>query len=301
MSGRGTADRAGAARATLLVIASAACFSTIAILVTLALRAGAPLLTVLAGRFVFAAAALLPVAGVASLGMTPAGSRLALVALAGPLQAILVFCGMLSLRWLPAATLVILFYTYPAWLALIGAWRGTERITTVPAVALGISLTGVVVMIGAPGPGSTHPAGATLALTSALLFAVYVAAIDRVQTRLAPTVTAFWVSLGAGSAFLIAAAVSRRLVLTVAPAVWGYMIALGVLSTALGFALFFSGLRTLGPVRTAIVSTSEPFWAALLGWLLLAQPITAATAGGGLLIAAAVVILTRNKEQLATP
>jgi len=44
-------------------------------------------------------------------------------------------------------------------------------------------------------------------------------------------------------------------------------------------------------VRTAIISTAEPLWAALLGWLVLSQPVTLGTAVGGACIAAAVVLL----------
>jgi drug/metabolite transporter (DMT)-like permease len=44
-------------------------------------------------------------------------------------------------------------------------------------------------------------------------------------------------------------------------------------------------------VRTAIVSTVEPFWGALAASLLLAQPLTSRTLTGGVLVAAAVIIL----------
>jgi drug/metabolite transporter (DMT)-like permease len=47
----------------------------------------------------------------------------------------------------------------------------------------------------------------------------------------------------------------------------------------------------LGPVRTAIVSTVEPFFTALMGAWLLDQPLTFTTLVGGALIAAAVILL----------
>ena len=61
--------------------------------------------------------------------------------------------------------------------------------------------------------------------------------------------------------------------------------------TVIGFMCFLRGLEMLGPVRTAIVSTVEPFWGALLASLVLAQPLTARTLTGGALVAAAVIIL----------
>lgn len=291
MTPNGDADRSRVARATVLIVASAACFSTIAIFVTLALRAGAPLLTVLTGRFFFGTLAIAPIAGIAALGNTPPPLRSALMFRAGVLQAALVFCSGASLRWLPAATLVFLFYTYPAWVTIIVALQRYERVSLRRALALVLSLIGVSIMVGAPGPLVVHPAGAALALASALIFAIYLVYTDRLQASITPAVTSFWIAVGAGVTFVIAAALTRQLTLRVTAPVWLYMAALGALSTAVGYGLFFKGLRILGPVRTAIVSTAEPVWAALLGWLVLAQPVTLGTALGGACIAAAVVLL----------
>jgi drug/metabolite transporter (DMT)-like permease len=287
----GDADRARLARATVLIVASAACFSTIAIFVTLATRAGAPLLTVLSGRFLFGPLAIGPVIGLKALGSTPAHVRNALVFRAGVLQAALVFCSGASLRWLPAATLVFLFYTYPAWVTIIVAVQRGERISLRRGSALVLSLIGVAIMVGAPGRLVVHPAGAALALASAFIFAVYLVYTDRLQAATSTGETSFWIAVGAGLTFFVAAALTRQLTIEVAPSVWLYMAALGVLSTAVGYGLFFKGLRILGPVRTSIISTAEPAWAALLGWIVLSQPITIGTAVGGACIAVAVVLL----------
>ena len=294
-------ERTRVLRATLLIVASAACFSTISIFVSLSLRAGAPLLTILTGRFVFGVLALAPVVGVAALARTPVQLRRALVIRAGVISAGVVFFSGASLRWLTAATLVFLFYTYPAWVTLIVAIRTGERITTRQALALVLSLVGVTIMVGAPGPGSFHLLGAAFALLSALLFAVYLIYTDRLQGSIPPTVTAFWIAVGAGIVFLVAAALTRSLTVDLRLRVWLYIAAPGFISTALGYALFFKGLRLLGPVRTAIVSTVEPIWAALWGWLVLTQPLTVATVMGGLCIGVAVVMLQWPAKKVESP
>jgi drug/metabolite transporter (DMT)-like permease len=66
---------------------------------------------------------------------------------------------------------------------------------------------------------------------------------------------------------------------------------LAVVCTVIAFMLFLRGLATIGPVRTAIVSTVEPFWGAFLASVVLAQPLAARTMTGGVLVAAAVIIL----------
>jgi drug/metabolite transporter (DMT)-like permease len=72
---------------------------------------------------------------------------------------------------------------------------------------------------------------------------------------------------------------------------------MALVCTVVGFMCFLRGLETLGSVRTAIVSTVEPFWGALLASLVLAQPLTARTLTGGALVAAAVIILNLPARQ----
>ena len=74
---------------------------------------------------------------------------------------------------------------------------------------------------------------------------------------------------------------------------------LAVVSTAISFMLFLRGLKALGPVRTAIISTIEPFCTALLGASVLGQPLTKDTLLGGAFIAGAVVLLQLKNENHA--
>jgi drug/metabolite transporter (DMT)-like permease len=55
-----------------------------------------------------------------------------------------------------------------------------------------------------------------------------------------------------------------------------------------------AGLHVLGPVRTSIISTVEPFFTAILGAAILEQALSLAVIAGGALIAVAVIILEQN-------
>jgi drug/metabolite transporter (DMT)-like permease len=146
-------------------------------------------------------------------------------------------------------------------------------------------------MVGPPGAGGLHPAGVLLALSSALLYAGYIPMIDRLGRGLPAAVTSAYATGGAAAIFVAVALVQGGLAVRFAPVGWTAVALLAVLSTVLAFIAFLRGLAVIGPVRTAIVSTVEPFWAALLGSLVLGQAIGLRTMAGGLLIAAAVVLL----------
>lgn len=286
--------------ATVLVALSACAFGAITILVTLASRAGAPLLSTLALRYLIGSAALLLIAGIPALRMARGRIGRHLV-LGGAGQAAIAFGSLLALRWIPAATLVFLFYTYPSWIAAIAAVRGTERVGPLRAAALLLSLLGIGVMVGAPAAASLHPVGVALALGSALVYALYVPFLGTLSDGIPARASAGLVTGGAGLVFVAvglaaslllgADAGELRLTFALAPGAWWPIAALAFFSTVLAFVFFLTGLPVLGPVRTAIVSTIEPFFAAALGALVLKQPLGWPTIVGGACIAAAIILL----------
>jgi drug/metabolite transporter (DMT)-like permease len=288
-------------RATLLVLFSACCFGSIPILITLATTSGARLVDVLAWRYAIAALLLVAVSG--GMGPVRAPGRRALVvtALAGGGQAAIAFVSLSALRYIPAATLTFLFYTYPAWVTVISAVRGAEPLTGRRMLALALSLVGIAVMVGTPGTGGLHPIGVLLALSSALLYAIYIPLIDRLGRGLAPAVTSTYASAGAGIILIIVALAQGGLAVHLSPIAWAAVMVLAVVSTVLAFLAFLRGLAEIGPVRTAIVSTIEPFWTAVLGSAVLGQSIGPRTLAGGTLIASAVIVLQFGQRASTAP
>jgi drug/metabolite transporter (DMT)-like permease len=289
------------ARASSLVLFSACCFGSIPILITLAIGTGAGLIDVLAWRYLVAAVLLVFVSGGIAQVKRPSRVMTPLLVLAGGGQAAIAFVSLSALRYIPAATLSFLFYTYPAWVAVISAVRGTERIGGRRAVALGLSLVGIVLMVGMPGTDTLHPIGVMLALASALMYAAYIPMIDHLGRDLPPAVTSVYASGGAAVILIAVALTQGGLAVHFAPLAWGAIAALAVVSTVLAFIAFLHGLAVIGPVRTAIVSTIEPFWTALLGAVVLSQALGPRTLAGGVCIAAAVILLQLGHRRAAAP
>jgi len=282
--------RAAAGRASLLIALSACAFGSIAILTTFALGTGAPLLSVLTWRYLLAAVVLLAIAAGRGL-QRPDGTGLRVMAAGGLAQATIAVVSLSALRYIPAGTLSFLFYTYPAWVAIIARIRHSEPLTPARMTALGLSLAGIFTMVGAPGAASLHPGGVAMALVSALLYAAYIPMIDAYQRKLTPLVTSMYVCGGAGVLLLLAALTRAELTVALHATAWKAITAMALWSTVIAFLMFLRGLAVLGAVRTAIISTIEPFFTALLGAWLLRQPLTRTTFFGGALIAAAVVLL----------
>jgi len=130
-----------------------------------------------------------------------------------------------------------------------------------------------------------------LALTGAVLYAIYVPMINELQRNLPSVATAAHMSAGAAIILVVAAVTRGEFAIRLQTTAWVAILGLSLISTVGAFLLFLRGLRVLGAIRTAIISTVEPFFTALLGAWLLSQPLTRTTLIGGALIAAAVLLL----------
>ena len=281
--------------ATLLVAASALCFGSVSTLTLVGTGAGASLPTLIMWRYVLAAPLLLVAAGQRRPAVAvPRGVRWRIILMGGGGQAIVTALTLLSLRWVPAATEAFLFFTFPAFVTILAALRGTERLTGARAIALLLALGGIGIMVGSPGAASLDPRGVALVIGGALAYAIYIPMIDGLRRASNAPFTSAWLSVGAAVVFGTWALLDRSLFVALPARSVLAAVALALFCTAAAFLLFLRGLAVLGPVRTAIVCTLEPFWTSVLAALVLGQPITGRTLAGGALIAGAVLLLQRG-------
>lgn len=288
-------------RATALIVISALSFGSISVLTVLTTGTGIPLLTIMAWRYVLGAVLL---AGTARATRTRSVSRrqiLQLLLIGGFGQALITYLSLYSLRYIAVGPLAFLFYTYPAWVAAIAALRQTEKLTLFRATALVLALIGVLVMVGAP-MEKLNPLGVALAIGSALLYSIYLPALEHVQQGVPAMYATFLLILGAAVTFVLAALFASELFIPREASVLTNIVLLAVISTVIAFSTLIKGLSVLGPVRTSIIATVEPFFTAILGVLVLGNQLGITTIVGGVLIAAAILIIewSSTRTQIVT-
>ncbi len=277
-----------------MLVAFAACgFGSISVLMVIGQRNGLTLASAMSWRYLLATPLLLIIAGPGLRALTR--QRAATLLIAGGLgQVAISGISLYSLRWLDVATLGFLFYTFPAWVTAISAVRGLERIDARKLTALALALGGLVVIVGAPSAAALPAAGVACALGAALIYAVYIPLLHWMRGPLTASAAAALVIAGAAIAYTIGALWRGEFHVAMSGTAWAIVGTLAVGSTVLTFITFLNGLAVLGPVRTAIISTIEPFYTAILGALVLHQQLGPGTAIGGVLVAAAVLLLQRQ-------
>lgn len=292
-------DRTARVGAGLTLLAASG-FAAVSILTSVAMRTGLSLETVLTWRYVLSAVVLVVWVGTQTYPkrMRP-NEALLWMAAGGGGQALMVYLALSSLAYISAATLAFLFYTYPVWVTIVQALRGAERLDARRAAALTLSFAGTAVMVGSPEMGGGALRGVGLALGAAVLYGLLIPAMQWMQKDWPIAVTSAYSKIGAALCFLALSTGNQTFQFALTAPAWGAVIALTLWSTVLPSIFFLMGLMRLGPVRTAIVSTVEPFLTAVLGAVVLSQPLTARTLAGGVAIVAAVIVLQVRRSRVA--
>ena len=211
-------------------------------------------------------------------------SRLRLAGVFGLMTAAMNIAFYLALDHLPLGTTVALEFLGP--IAVAAAGSRTRR----DVAALFAAVIGVALIVDVHWSGSVL--GVVLALVAAACWAGYILLGRRVAVR------------GAGiedltTGFVVAAIVTSPLALTVVPAVkagenvwWLILLALGlgVLSTAVPYALDQVVLRSVGPARFAVLLALLPVTAAVVGFIALRQVPALTELLGILAVAGAILV-----------
>jgi drug/metabolite transporter (DMT)-like permease len=78
--------------------------------------------------------------------------------------------------------------------------------------------------------------------------------------------------------------------------VWGVL-----MGTVAPFLLVLGSLRRIGAQRAGIVGTTEPLWAAIIGFALLGETFAPVQALGGIVVLAGVVVAETARQPVLTP
>jgi drug/metabolite transporter (DMT)-like permease len=302
------------ATGTAFTLLAALGFAAVSTLTSVAVGHGTSLANVLTWRYVLASVVLVAYVGARGYPRMASREVAKFIVIGGGGQALLVGLALSSIAYIPVATLAFLFYTYPSWVTIVQAVRGAERVTMRRIVALGLSFGGIVVIAGlplgarlgaaavaapAPVPDAGYWTGVGLALAAAVVYGAYIPTMQVLQKSHAVPVTSALAKIGSAACFLVWSASNRSFDMHLSASAWGTIAALALFSTVLPSVFFLMGLMRLGPVRTAIVSTVEPFITAIIGAIVLGQALTVRTLVGGAMIVSAVVILQYRRERVA--
>ncbi|HEY6759804.1 MAG TPA: EamA family transporter [Baekduia sp.] len=280
----------------LFCLASAAGFGAMGVFGKLAYDAGATVGTLLAVRFVLAAAVLwgfVLVTGrggeVLALPRRDALMALALGAIGYSAQAGAYFA---ALDRLDASLLALLLYTFPVIVTVAAVALGREAFSSRTAFALLLACGGLVLVLAGAASGALDGLGTALGLTAAIVYSAYILVSEGVTRRVSPLALSTLVCTGAAFTLSVVGAVDGSLRLgEVSAGGYGWIAAIAGVSTVGAVGLFFAGLSRVGPSATSILSTLEPVVTVTLAFAVFGESFSPAQLLGGMLVLSAVIVV----------
>src|SRR3954471_19579483 len=278
-------------RGIALCVLSACGFGAMAIFAKEAYADGVTVVTLLALRFLMAAAlfwALVAARGARMPTRRVCFTGIALGALVYAAQGGLYFG---ALTRIDASLTSLLTYIYPILVFLGAVALGRERATGRRVGALGLASAGTALVLAGGSVGAVDGLGVAMALGCAVVYGAYILMTDRLIGDVDPFVLAALVTTGAALSTTVAGAGTGSLHVDFAAAGWGWLAALAWGSTVIGISAFMVGLRDVGPATASIVSPAEPAVTVGLAALLYGEALGSSQLAGGVLVLGAVVIL----------
>ncbi|MDX6533950.1 MAG: hypothetical protein QOF68_1694 [Gaiellales bacterium] len=290
----------------MLCLASAAAFGTSAIFGKLAYEQGATVGTLLASRFVLAAALFWLFMGTTGrvrrlrgLSRRDVGIALALGIMGYSAQSGAFFA---ALQRLDASLLSLLLYTFPTIVTVAAVVLGRERATRRTALALALASTGLVLVLAGARDGALDLVGVGLGLTAAVVYSAYILTSEGVASRLGALTMSALVCTGAAVSLTLGGfALGDLHPGDVSAAGFGWLGGLAVVSTVGAIALFFAGLQRVGPTAASILSTLEPVVTVVLAFQIFGESLGAVPLAGGALVIVAVLAVRAPMRLAAEP
>jgi drug/metabolite transporter (DMT)-like permease len=226
---------------------------------------------------------------------------LRLVALAAVTLWVNQLCFVFALDLTAASTVGILLGAIPVFTGLFGLVLGTERASRRFWAAAAISFAGVsLVAVGAVGEISASATGIALGIATAATWAAYSVAFAPLTktysvTRLSAVVLpCTWVLIA-----LAGIPQTRDQDWSLGWDIWALLLFATIGPLVLTNVLWFRSIRRIGANRATLVANLEPFVAAILAVVLLAEPLGVLQVLGGVLIAAGIVVSRRARRSHA--
>ena len=207
-----------------------------------------------------------------------------------------------ALIYTSVANTALVRMTEPAWVLLLGALLLGERATRrqVAGLALALAGTAALVLLGRQpsGGGEHHALGIGFMVANSLAWVVYILCFkDLLRRHRVTQVTIHAALAGTAALFLVTgpthAMTVARAATAMSPLAWTLVIAMALIVTIGSNQLFAYGLQRVAAGAAATYSYLTPILAALLAWIFLGEPVTAAVAACGAIIAAGVYLVNR--------
>lgn len=206
-----------------------------------------------------------------------------------------------SYNYMDAGIASTILFLYPIIVALIMTFIFKEKISFITILCLLMATIGIGLLYKGEDGATLSIIGTILVIISALTYAIYIVGINRTRLKEINTIKVTFYVLLFGW-FLFAVQCFTNYGIQTPPTekwyLWGNLLALGLLPTAISLLTTTIAIQLIGSTPTAILGALEPATAIFFGITVFNETLTIRETCGLVLIIAAVciVVVARNKK-----
>ena len=206
-----------------------------------------------------------------------------------------------------ASNTSLLIGASPIVVSVLTAVVGHERLSTPHWMGLGLSFSGVYLVIGRPaGLESSSSSGDLIMLGAVMCWAIYAVASRTLLERHSPLFVTGWTMIAGTVAFVAVAweDVARVDWAALSPGAWAATLLSALTALNVAYLIYYVSVTRIGVARTSVWTNMTPLVGLLIAWASLGEPVGAWQAGGAALILAGVAITrvaARRERDLVGP
>ncbi len=200
---------------------------------------------------------------------------------------------LLTVEHLTAGMTTVIFYTFPAVVAVINVVVFKERFSAAIAIALILAFAGLVLVSGMVAGGIVLDAlGIAYGIISCVCFAIYTVLIQRLGRDESPLTSTFTIALIGLAASCVVFAPSVPTLLELDANQVALACGMGLLSTILPVVIYIEAIKRIGGTKAALISISETPFTLALAFIILGEVLTTQQTIGSILIIASVAVVS---------
>ena len=200
---------------------------------------------------------------------------------------------LLTVEPLTAGMTTVIFYTFPAVVAVINVVAFKERFSAAIAIALILAFAGLVLVSGMVAGGIVLDAlGIAYGIISCVCFAIYTVLIQRLGRDESPLTSTFTIALIGLAASCVVFAPSVPTLLELDANQVALACGMGLLSTILPVVIYIEAIKRIGGTKAALISISETPFTLALAFIILGEVLTTQQTIGSILIIASVAVVS---------
>lgn len=209
---------------------------------------------------------------------------LQLFVLGGILFTLTSFSYFSSFQYIPASMAALIFYSYPALVAIGSLYVNKEPLTTKIILSITLSTVGLIFLSGKI-DASVSMKGVLLAGFAALSYTSYILYGNSLMKKTPYQVVVAFVCFFSAVSFFIVGKATHNLILPHTTSTWLLFCIISLVSLS-GFLAFFLGVKLTTPSIAAILSMAEPLVTVVLSLLIFKEYLTILQYLGGILVLA---------------